>query len=118
MAKEKVGALVVLADGKLCGIISERDVVRRVAAKRRDPATTKVSEVMTVAVKTVTPTASAKTALELMHLGSFRHLPMVDDAGQVIGMISVRDLLRHRIDELDLKNADLVNFISADGPGG
>ncbi len=118
MVKEQVGALVVLADGRLCGIISERDVVRRVAAQHRNPETTKVSEVMTKAVKTVSPGTTVATALSLMHHGSFRHLPLVDEHSTVIGMLSVRDLLRHRIEELDSKNADLVNFISADGPGG
>lgn len=118
MVKEGVGAIVVLDGSKLVGIISERDVVRRVAARRRDPGTTVVAEVMTAPVRTVTERSSAHAALELMHEGRFRHLPLMDGAGAVIGMLSVRDLLRHRIDELDQKNADLVGYISADGPGG
>ena len=118
MVKEKVGAVVVLAEDRLVGIISERDVVRRVAALRRDPGSTIVSEVMTSPVKTVTESTTSQRALELMHDGAFRHLPLVDGAGHVIGMLSVRDLMRHRIEELDQKNADLVGFISADGPGG
>jgi CBS domain-containing protein len=118
MVKEGVGAVVVLEGDKLVGIISERDIVRRVVAAHRDPGTTAVADVMTAKVQTVTADVSSQTALELMHNGAFRHLPLVDGAGAVIGMLSIRDLLRYRIEELDLKNADLMNFIAIDGPGG
>src|SRR5262249_8260852 len=100
------------------GIISERDIIVRVVAVGRDPQVTPVSEVMTTSVKTVTENVSSRQALELMHEGRFRHLPLVDDAGHVLGMISVRDLLRVRIGELDQENEGLMSFISADGPGG
>lgn len=118
MLAEGVGALVVLDGSTLVGILSERDIVRRVVAQKRDPATTLVAEVMTSPVKTVTESVSTHTSLELMHKGGFRHLPLVDEKGTVIGMLSVRDLLRHRIEELDQKNADLMGFLSIDGPGG
>ena len=115
---KKVGALAVVDEGRLVGIISERDIVVRVVAEGRDPRKTLVSEVMTSSVRTVKESISTREALELMHEGRFRHLPLVDAAGRVIGMLSVRDLLRERIDELDMKNADLIAYISADGPGG
>ena|SRR5690349_8285502 len=118
MVKEGVGAIVVLEEGLLVGIISERDIVRRVVHRRRDPATTLVSEVMTAPVRTVTDSVTVHASLEMMHQGSFRHLPLVDSAGQVIGMLSIRDLLRNRIEELDQKNADLMGYLSIDGPGG
>ena len=118
LAKEKIGALAVVHENKLVGIISERDIVVRVVARGRDPQMTPVSEVMTTSVKTVKETTSSRQALELMHEGRFRHLPLVDDAGQVLGMLSVRDLLRDRIGELDQENEGLMSFISADGPGG
>jgi CBS-domain-containing membrane protein len=73
---------------------------------------------MTASVKSVREDISAREALELMHEGRFRHLPLVDRFDRVLGMLSVRDLLRDRIEELDMKNADLIAFISADGPGG
>lgn len=118
MLGEKISAVVVLDEGVLAGIISERDIVTRVVAKGLDPRTTLVCDVMTAKVTTVTDSATAQTAIELMHHGAFRHLPLVDAAGRVIGVLSVRDLLRQRVQELDLKNTDLMNFISADGPGG
>ena len=118
LAHNKVGALVVVHESKLVGIISERDIIVRVVARGRDPQVTPVSEVMTTAVKTVTENTSSRQALELMHEGRFRHLPLVDDGGHVLGMLSVRDLLRDRIGELDQENEGLMSFISADGPGG
>jgi CBS domain-containing protein len=118
MLNEGIGALVVLDGGRLAGIISERDIVGRVVSKRRDPDKTLVSEVMTADVRTITDEHSIESALEIMHRQKFRHLPLVDARGQVIGMVSMRALLRDRVGELSQKNADLLSFISADGPGG
>jgi CBS domain-containing protein len=118
MVAEETGAIVVLDEGKLVGIISERDIVGRVVAKGLDPQKVCVSEVMTRDPRTVTEDMTVRGALEMMARGRFRHLPVVNTSGQVIGMLSIRDLVRQRIGELTLKNDDLVAFISADGPGG
>jgi CBS domain-containing protein len=118
MSVEETGALVVLEEGKLVGIISERDVVGRVVAKGLDPQKIVVSDVMTRDVRTVTEDIAVRRALEMMHQGRFRHLPVVNALGQVIGMVSIRQLMGERIGELTLKNDELLGFISADGPGG
>jgi CBS domain-containing protein len=119
MMKEVVGAVVVLDEGgKLLGIFSERDVVGRVVLPGLDAATTPVAEVMTRKVATARAGMTMDQAVGLMHHGRFRHLPLVNDDTTVVGMISVRHLLRHRVDQLDLRNADLLAYISADGPGG
>jgi CBS domain-containing protein len=118
MVNEGIGAMVVLDGGRLVGIISERDIVGRVVAKRRDPEKTLVSDVMTGNVLTITDDHSIDRALEIMHQHKFRHLPLIDARGVVIGMVSMRALLRDRVGELSQKNADLVAFISTDGPGG
>jgi len=118
LKKEGVGALAIIDDGRLVGIVSERDIVVRVVAPGLDPRTTFASEIMTKQVRTVSEDVSTRQALGLMHEGRFRHLPLVDGAGNVIGMLSVRDLLRDRVGDLMLQNADLVAFISTDGPGG
>jgi CBS domain-containing protein len=73
---------------------------------------------MTRDVRTVTESVSVRRALEMMAQGRFRHLPVVDGSGQVVGMLSIRDLVGQRIGELTLKNDDLVAFISTDGAGG
>jgi CBS domain-containing protein len=115
---ERIGAVVVLDGGNLVGIVSERDIVRRVVAERRDPETTRVSEIMITDVRTAHPGMKIPQALEMMDAGRFRHLPLVDAAGAVVGMLSIRHLLRRRMVDLDMKNADLISFISTDGPGG
>jgi CBS domain-containing protein len=115
---EGVGALAVIEDGHLVGIISERDIVVRVVAPGLNPKTTLASEIMTTQVRTVSEEITSRQALGLMHEGRFRHLPLLDRAGKVIGMLSVRDLLRDRIEELDSENTGLMSFIQADGPGG
>lgn len=118
MMAEHVGAVAIVEDGRLVGILSERDIVARVVLPRRDPATTAVREVMTTAVRTATDGMTIDQAVEVMHRGKFRHLPLVDGGGRVVGMLSVAHLLRQRVEDLDLQNADLVTFLSADGPGG
>ncbi len=118
LTRERVGAVVVVDEGKLVGIVSERDIVRRVVACNRNPQSTLLSEVMTSPVRTVTETRTIQEALDLTREDRIRHLPVLDRKGQVVGVLSVPDLLRERSDALDLENAGLLTFICVDGIGG
>jgi CBS domain-containing protein len=93
MAEREIGAVLVMQDdGLVAGIFSERDLLARVVAARRDPEATTLSLVMTRDVKFVTPGTSTEAALALMHLHRFRHL-LVIDGPRVHGVVSMRDLV-------------------------
>jgi CBS domain-containing protein len=100
MAKRRIGAVIVVDDaGKLAGIFTERDVLTKVVAGRRDPDTTRLSEVMTRNPDTIGPEESASEALDMMRRHGYRHLPVVD-GGRLIGVVSVRDLYATILGEL------------------
>lgn len=113
-----VGALVVLDEGRLVGILSERDVVARVVAPGLDPKSTRVGDVMTRDVCTATEAMSPEDATELMQARHFRHLPIVDASGRVLGVLSMRHLLNQRVEELAASSQQIVDYFAADGPGG
>jgi CBS domain-containing protein len=93
MARHEIGAvLAATEDGLVGGLFSERDLLVRVVAAGRDPATTPLSLVMTRDLKFVTPATSTEAALALMHLHRFRHLLVIDGA-RVHGLVSMRDLV-------------------------
>jgi len=93
MTERNVGIVAVLDGDRLVGLVSERDVVRRVVAVGRDPATMAVDEVMTTRIVFATPDEAFEDAVQLMDAANIRHLPVVED-GALLSMISVRDLLR------------------------
>jgi CBS domain-containing protein len=100
MAEQNIGAAPVLRDGSLVGIFSERDIMKRVVAKGSDPQRTKVHEVMSTEVLTVGPHESVENCMVLMKTRGVRHLPIVD-AGKLVGVVSLRDILLHEVDEMD-----------------
>ncbi len=92
MAEKDIAAIVVTDEGgKLLGIVTERDLTRRVIAGNRDADKVTVGEIMTGDPDTLAPRDSALDALELMRTRKYRHLPVVDD-GRIVGMVSIRDL--------------------------
>jgi CBS domain-containing protein len=91
MNDAKIGAVAVVDDQNLAGILTERDILVRVVGKARDPLTTRVSEVMTSGPTTVDPATSIGNAMHLMSAQRFRHLPVVDK-GKVLGLISMGDV--------------------------
>lgn len=92
MKQRRVGAMMVVEAGALVGVFTERDALNRVVAEGRDANVTTLAEVMTHNPKTVSASASFNAALELMHEGRFRHVPVVE-GGRPVGMLSVRDAL-------------------------
>ena len=92
MRQRHVGAAMVVEDGKLAGVFTERDALFRVVADGRDGETTRLAEVMTRDPQTIHPDKPFAHALQMMHGGSFRHVPVVED-GRPVGMVSARDAL-------------------------
>jgi CBS domain-containing protein len=92
MRDHRIGALLVLQEGRLAGIFTERDALFRVLAEGRDPAATRIAEVMTANPRTIAPDRPFGHALHLMYEGGFRHVPVVDD-GRPLGVVSSRDAL-------------------------
>ncbi|MEJ0072428.1 MAG: CBS domain-containing protein [Pseudomonadota bacterium] len=116
MAQRRIGAAMVLSEGHLVGIFSERDLTHRVVAPGLDPDGTRVAAVMTANPVTIGPRDKAGEALELMRTHGFRHLPVVD-GGRAVGMVSVRDLydaVKGQLEE-DLQERDA--YISGSGYG-
>ena len=100
MMEHNIGALPVLREGQLVGILSERDIMNRVVAVGRTPGTTAVSEVMTANPRAVAADESIEECLFIMREFGFRHLPIVDGK-KLTGLVSLRDLLMQRAAELE-----------------
>ena len=98
MRQHKVGAMLVVDDGQLAGIFTERDGLYRVVAEQRDVRKTTLAEVMTCNPQTVHPDEPFPRALHLMHSGGFRHVPVVEN-GKPIGMVSARDALGPELED-------------------
>ena len=101
MAKRKMSAVMVVdAEGRLIGIFTERDAVHRVIAEQRDPAATRLADVMTPDPKTLVPRETFGYALLQMHERGFRHMPVVED-GRPVGMVSARNALDPELEEFE-----------------
>jgi len=98
MVDKNIGAVAVLRDGELVGVFSERDLMKRVVAAGRGPGSTQVFEVMTPRPRTVSPNETFENCLFIMREHGFRHLPVVE-AGQLFGLVSLRDLLLRAVDQ-------------------
>ncbi|HYH42027.1 MAG TPA: CBS domain-containing protein [Burkholderiales bacterium] len=92
MKQHNIGAIMAVEDEKLVGVFTERDALFRVLAEGLNGDATKLGSVMTRNPQTISPSAGFTTALQMMHDGRYRHLPVVDQ-GRVIGVVSVRDAL-------------------------
>jgi len=114
-----VGAVgVVDQEGRVAGIFTERDVLRKFSLAGRDPQSTPVRELMTTPVEMATEQTGPGEAMATMVERHFRHLPVVNNDGKLLGILSIRNLLEWRIDGLTLELDSLEQYVSNDGPGG
>jgi CBS domain-containing protein len=112
LAEHRIGALVVSVDGAAVdGIVSERDVVRRLHDRGPEVLDAPVSEIMTADVSTVGPDELLENLMGLMTVNRFRHVPVIVD-GALAGIVSIGDVVKHRMDELQSERDQLVGYIS------
>lgn len=117
MADKNIGALVVVEDGKLVGIITERDYRNKVILKGRTSKTTKVKEIMSSDPITIEPSDSVETCMALMTNRKFRHLPVLEE-GRLCGVISIGDLVKAVISKQEVEIHNLRDYISGESyPG-
>lgn len=113
LKNERIGAVVVKdQDGELCGIISERDVARGLADHGAALLDMQVHQLMTAEVVTCSPADGLEKLMQTMTEGRFRHLPVVED-GELVGIISIGDVVKHRLQELENEAHMLQDYIQS-----
>ena len=101
MNENRVGVVLLLDGEKLCGIFSERDLLRRVVGAGKDPGSTPIKEVATLELKTVRENTPIAECSKIIRDSGFRHLPIVDGKGAPVGIISSRDFLQYIVGGLE-----------------
>jgi len=115
LGRARVGALLVLdAHDTIAGIVSERDIVLALGRYGAATLSLEVTEVMTRQVRTCTSDETVARAMATMTVGRHRHLPVVDN-GQVVGIVSIGDLVKHRLREMELETGVLRDTVIARG---
>jgi CBS domain-containing protein len=108
MAEYKIGALLVMKNKKMVGIVSERDYAREVVLKKKSPKTTLVEDIMTRKVISLSGTDTFEKGLEVMTERRIRHLPVMQDE-EILGMVSIGDLVK----EMIMHQKNLINQLEA-----
>jgi CBS domain-containing protein len=98
MQEHHIGCVLIIETGKLVGILTERDILQEVVGSNTDLEKTPVDRIMTESPETLRPADSIVFALNKMSLGGFRHVPLVDDEGRPVGVISVKDIVDYIAD--------------------
>tara|TARA_R110000787_G_scaffold184650_1_gene296521 strand:+ start:82 stop:510 length:429 start_codon:yes stop_codon:yes gene_type:complete len=110
LVERRIGCAPVVEDGKVIGIFSERDVVRAVGAGGADVLSKPVSSMMTSPAVTIAPDMAVMTALSLMTQRRIRHLPVLAN-GDMVGFVSIGDLVKYRIDKIEAEAAAMREYI-------
>lgn len=118
MADHGIGALMVLEDGRIAGIVTERDYARKIALQGRSSGSTQVHEVMTRKVHCVLPHQTSEECMSLMTSHRIRHLPVVDGQHQLLGLLSIGDLVKEIISAQQFTIQQLEHYISGAAPMG
>ena len=113
MAENDVGALLVMDGEALVGIFSERDYARKIILHGKTSKETLVREIMSDKVAYVPPTHSLEQCMALMTEKKFRHLPVLEPDGRVVGIISIGDLVKYRIDKIEAEAAAMRDYIQS-----
>jgi CBS domain-containing protein len=113
LARHRIGALVVSPDGsRIDGIVSERDIVRRLSELHNDLLDETVASIMSTSVEVCAPGDDVETIMNLMTEHRIRHVPVVDEGG-LCGIISIGDVVKSRIHELEKDRNELMEYITA-----
>jgi CBS domain-containing protein len=111
LARHRIGALLVLGpDRRVIGIMSERDIVRALAERGAAALSEPVASVMTRKVVTCSQSDTVGELMERMTIGKFRHLPVVEE-DQLVGIVSIGDVVKHRLEEMERESAALRDYI-------
>lgn len=116
MAEKHVGALMVVAEGKLVGVVSERDYARKVILQGKSSKQTQVKEIMTSPAIFVTPEQTVEDSMRVMTDKHIRHLPVVEN-GEVLGVVSIGDLVKWMISAQQHTISQLHSYITSQYPG-
>lgn len=118
MEESEISAVAVIDEGRLVGIFTVRDLACKVAVKELDTRATRISQVMTCDVTCALPSMPIRDAVAIMLDNHIHHLPVLDERCEVRGMVSLQDLLRSTIDDLEDEVASLDSYIRCDARGG
>jgi CBS domain-containing protein len=112
MVEGNVGALIVTEGGQLAGIVTERDYMRRVTLEGRDERTTPVREIMSAPFVYVAPEVTIDECMAIMTERRFRHLPVLEDESELVGIVSIGDVVKFQSQEQGVQIKFLTEFIS------
>jgi CBS domain-containing protein len=112
LAQKKIGAIVVVGDnGEVVGILSERDVIRRLAERGQAALQEPASQIMTAAVISCQESSTLDELMELMTQGRFRHVPVIED-GALVGIVSIGDIVKHHIAEVEMEVTAMRDYFA------